>query len=118
MSTLHAPVQAAARAAIDPAPTATCARPGCSTVASASLSFSYLEQLAVLDPLDGDPPPQAYGLCAAHAARTRPPKGWELCDRRPASVFARGAHAPAGLSTAGVLDLAAGRRATSPAVTP
>lgn len=63
-------------------PGATCARPGCAGAASASLSFSYLEQVAVLDPLEGDPPPQAYALCATHAARTRPPNGWELCDRR------------------------------------
>ena len=51
--------------------------------ASATLTFSYVEQLAVLDPLALEAVPQSYDLCAPHAGRTRPPNGWELVDRRP-----------------------------------
>jgi hypothetical protein len=32
----------------------------------------------------GDTSPQSYDLCAGHAARTQPPRGWQLRDRRPA----------------------------------
>jgi hypothetical protein len=45
--------------------------------------FSYASREVWLDRL-GEPSPQAYDLCAGHAARTQPPRGWELRDRRPA----------------------------------
>jgi hypothetical protein len=59
-----------------------CARPSCPAPASARLVFSYATREAWIDPL-GEPAPQAYDLCAPHAARTRPPHGWALVDRRP-----------------------------------
>jgi hypothetical protein len=61
-----------------------CARPSCRTRATATLSFSYADRLVELEPLREDrPEPQTYDLCPTHAARTRPPHGWELRDRRP-----------------------------------
>jgi hypothetical protein len=60
-----------------------CARPGCPAPAGASLVFSYASREVWLDRL-GEPSPQAYDLCAGHAARTQAPRGWELRDRRPA----------------------------------
>jgi hypothetical protein len=45
--------------------------------------FSYASREVWLDRL-GEPSPQAYDLCAGHAARTQAPRGWELRDRRPA----------------------------------
>jgi hypothetical protein len=59
-----------------------CARPGCPAPARASLVFSYGTREVWLDRL-GDPVPQSYDLCAPHAARTQPPHGWRLEDRRP-----------------------------------
>jgi hypothetical protein len=60
-----------------------CARPGCSTPARATLSFRYAAQEAVLEVLLPEARPQAYDLCLDHAARTSPPRGWQLRDRRP-----------------------------------
>jgi hypothetical protein len=60
-----------------------CARPGCSTSARATLSFRYAAQEAVLEVLLPEARPQTYDLCLDHAARTTPPRGWQLRDRRP-----------------------------------
>ncbi|MFU8840454.1 MAG: DUF3499 family protein [Nitriliruptoraceae bacterium] len=60
-----------------------CARPSCTAHATATLSFSYAERRVDLDTLFDEPRPQTYDLCPTHAARTRPPYGWDLRDRRP-----------------------------------
>ena len=60
-----------------------CARPACPAPAVATLSFSYAERRVELSALVDRPQPQTYDLCTAHAARTRPPHGWQLRDRRP-----------------------------------
>jgi hypothetical protein len=60
-----------------------CARPACPAPAVATLSFSYAERRVELAALGDRPEPQTYDLCTAHAARTRPPHGWQLRDRRP-----------------------------------
>jgi hypothetical protein len=60
-----------------------CARPNCSTPAIATLTFRYTAREAWIERLLDDPRPQSYDLCARHAARTRPPHGWQLHDRRP-----------------------------------
>jgi hypothetical protein len=52
-------------------------------LATATLSFSYADRLVELAPLREAPLPQTYDLCPTHAARTRPPQGWEFRDRRP-----------------------------------
>lgn len=60
-----------------------CARPGCPAPARATLTFTYHDQVAVIDRLLERAEPQTYDLCASHASRTRPPHGWTLRDRRP-----------------------------------
>lgn len=60
-----------------------CARPACRAPAAATLAFSYAERHVELQPLGDSRAPQTYDLCTAHAARTRPPHGWQLRDRRP-----------------------------------
>ncbi|MFO7960041.1 MAG: DUF3499 family protein [Nitriliruptoraceae bacterium] len=60
-----------------------CARPACPAPAVATLSFSYAERRVDLSVLLDQPEPQTYDLCTAHAARSRPPHGWQLRDRRP-----------------------------------
>jgi hypothetical protein len=60
-----------------------CARPSCAAPATATLSFSYAERQVELVALLDEPHPQTYDLCPTHAARTRPPYGWDLRDRRP-----------------------------------
>lgn len=60
-----------------------CVRPGCPSPARASLSFRYETREAWLERLSEEPRPESYDLCSSHAARTRPPHGWQLRDRRP-----------------------------------
>jgi len=60
-----------------------CARPACRAPATATLGFSYAAREVELTTLARDPAPQTYDLCTVHAARTRPPHGWQLRDRRP-----------------------------------
>lgn len=71
-------VRSLARAADRP-----CSRPSCPAPARATLSFSYASSEAFLDRLVDDADPQRYDLCARHATRTEPPRGWSLVDRRP-----------------------------------
>lgn len=60
----------------------TCARPGCPSPASVTLTFAYDAREVVLQDLAEDRRPDRYDLCAGHAERTGPPYGWTLEDRR------------------------------------
>ena len=60
-----------------------CARPGCPSPSRATLTFSYEKREAWLGPLREERPPHGYDLCAAHADRTQPPRGWRFVDDRP-----------------------------------
>jgi hypothetical protein len=60
-----------------------CVRPGCPAPAQASLTFRYASREAWIERLTPEPSPEAYDLCSSHAARTQPPHGWQLRDRRP-----------------------------------
>lgn len=60
-----------------------CDRPGCPSPARATLAFRYGTREMWLERLAEEPRPEAYDLCGPHAARTQPPHGWELRDRRP-----------------------------------
>lgn len=75
----------------------TCSHAGCAWPASATLSFDYESRRAWLDDLRPGEDPSTYDLCAVHAGRFRPPKGWASEDRRrmpepviPPSVPAEG----------------------------
>jgi hypothetical protein len=59
-----------------------CARPGCSTTASATLVYDYGQRSSWLEPLTDEPHPMAYDLCDAHADSLTVPRGWRLDDRR------------------------------------
>jgi len=62
-----------------------CARPGCDSVATCTLSYAYAERIAWLDDLHPVDSPANHDLCRTHGDRTRPPKGWEIRDRRSVS---------------------------------
>ena len=64
-----------------------CSRVGCGVGATATLTYVYADQMAVLGPLAHEPSPHAYDLCERHAARTKPPQGW-LLTRVGAAVVA------------------------------
>jgi len=53
-----------------------CSRVGCDDEAIATLTYVYADQMAVLGPLSTEPEPHSYDLCARHAERTAPPRGW------------------------------------------
>jgi PAS domain-containing protein len=60
-----------------------CSRPSCTTPAAATLTFRYGTREAWIERLADRVDPQSYDLCVTHAARTHPPEGWQLRDRRP-----------------------------------
>jgi hypothetical protein len=62
--------------------TRTCARPGCSTVASATLTYDYAGSTAWLEGLASEGHPMSYDLCDRHAEGLSVPVGWSLEDRR------------------------------------
>lgn len=67
----------------------TCAKPGCNTTASATLTYDYSSRVAWVEGLDGQAHPMSYDLCTEHADGMRVPQGWALQDRRgryPAAV--------------------------------
>lgn len=61
-----------------------CAHPGCGAPAAAVLTFQYATRTVWLFD-QGDPDPAAIDLCARHADRLRPPRGWTGHDRRAGS---------------------------------
>lgn len=71
---------------ISRAATRQCSRPGCPSLATATLTFRYDAQHATLAALAPDDGPETYDLCGQHADRTRPPFGWSLDDDRPEEV--------------------------------
>ncbi len=58
-----------------------CSRPLCSREAEAALSFDYARGHVRLEAL-GDSDPHVLDLCAVHAERFDPPRGWTLEDAR------------------------------------
>jgi hypothetical protein len=60
----------------------TCARPGCSTVAAATLTYDYAASTAWLATLSDESHPMSYDLCERHADGLGVPHGWALRDRR------------------------------------
>lgn len=60
----------------------TCAKPGCNTSASATLTYDYSARTAWVESLGSEAHPMRYDLCAQHANALRVPEGWALQDRR------------------------------------
>jgi len=64
-----------------------CSRPLCSREAEVALSFDYARGHVRLEAL-GDSDPHVLDLCALHAERFDPPRGWTLEDARgPEAAF-------------------------------
>ena len=60
-----------------------CAKPSCTRPGAVVLAYDYSERKALLDdPATGELSPHVYILCTKCAEKLRPPKGWELEDRR------------------------------------
>lgn len=59
-----------------------CSRPGCAAQAAATFSYDYGSSTVWLDDLAPEAHPATYDLCAPHAGRLAPPRGWQLADRR------------------------------------
>ncbi len=60
----------------------TCAKPGCNTTASATLTYDYSARTVWVEQLGVEAHPMAYDLCAEHADSLKVPKGWAHADRR------------------------------------
>ncbi len=60
-----------------------CSKPSCTRPGAVVLAYDYAERKAILDdPARGELSPHVYILCTKCAEKLRPPKGWELEDRR------------------------------------
>lgn len=59
-----------------------CARPGCGEPATVTLSYDYKGATVWLESLAPEGHPMTHDLCDRHTARTNPPRGWQLVDRR------------------------------------
>ena len=70
-------------------PTRRCSKTACGRPATATLTYVYSDQTAVLGPLATYAEPHAYDLCAAHSERLSAPRGWEVL-RLAADVPAAG----------------------------
>jgi hypothetical protein len=60
----------------------TCAKPGCSVSATATLTYDYANRTAWVESLGNEAHPMQYDLCGGHADHLRVPNGWALQDRR------------------------------------
>jgi hypothetical protein len=60
----------------------TCARPGCSGHAVATLTYHYANRTAWVERLSPEPHPMTHDLCERHADNLSVPQGWRLEDRR------------------------------------
>ncbi len=66
----------------------TCARPGCSQHATATLTYAYSAGDVWLDPLSTESHPMSHDLCERHADGMSVPQGWRLDDRRSVPALA------------------------------
>jgi hypothetical protein len=55
-----------------------CSKTACVQPASATLTYVYAEQTAVLGPLATYAEPHSYDLCEQHAGRLTAPRGWDV----------------------------------------
>ncbi|HET8929663.1 MAG TPA: DUF3499 family protein [Acidimicrobiales bacterium] len=63
-----------------------CARPGCATTATATLTYDYSGGTVWIDRLTPEAHPMTHDLCTRHADALGVPRGWLLQDRRPAAA--------------------------------
>ena len=55
-----------------------CSKPGCSTVAVATLTYDYRDSTVVVGPLATVVDPNSYDLCDEHAQNLKAPLGWQV----------------------------------------
>jgi hypothetical protein len=55
-----------------------CSKVACSNEAVSTLTWVYVDSMAVLGPLSGRPEPHSYDLCPRHAERLSVPQGWQV----------------------------------------
>ncbi|WP_375388060.1 DUF3499 family protein [uncultured Amnibacterium sp.] len=55
-----------------------CSRQTCRRPAIATLTYAYVDSMAVLGPLSATPEPHSYDLCEQHADRLSAPQGWSV----------------------------------------
>ena len=55
-----------------------CSKPGCSTVAVATLTYDYRDSTVVVGPLATVADPNSYDLCDEHAHNLTAPLGWQV----------------------------------------
>ena len=63
-----------------------CSRVACPEESAATLTFDYVDAMAVLGPLAIQREPHTFDLCARHARLTTAPQGWQLMRLRAPSV--------------------------------
>ncbi|MCZ7631713.1 MAG: DUF3499 domain-containing protein [Microthrixaceae bacterium] len=78
-----------------------CARPGCSQAAVATLSYAYSESAVWLEELAVEAHPMTHDLCLLHSDAVKVPRGWDLNDVRNRPAGGGSADLPLGASTAG-----------------
>ncbi|MCA0335673.1 MAG: DUF3499 domain-containing protein [Actinobacteria bacterium] len=60
-----------------------CSKTACSQVAVATLTYAYADRAVVVGPLATHAEPHSYDLCADHATRLTPPRGWDIVRLSP-----------------------------------
>ena len=60
-----------------------CSKSSCAVPASATLTYVYADQEAVVGPLSTVREPHTYDLCQAHSDRLTGPVGWRVIRYRP-----------------------------------
>jgi hypothetical protein len=60
-----------------------CSKTACRQVAVATLTYAYADRAVVVGPLATFAEPHSYDLCADHASRLTPPRGWDIVRLSP-----------------------------------
>ena len=60
-----------------------CSKNSCHIEASATLTYVYADQEAVIGPLAATKEPHTYDLCQVHSERLTAPVGWSVVRYRP-----------------------------------
>ncbi len=60
-----------------------CSKTTCPLAAVATLTYAYADRAVVVGPLATFAEPHSYDLCADHALKLTPPRGWDLVRLSP-----------------------------------
>ena len=60
-----------------------CSKPGCVQAGAVILGYDYAQRKIVFeDPRGGEISPHDYAMCSRCVEKLKPPRGWEIDDRR------------------------------------